>query len=297
MLRSVENQGKLSGLRIDEGKTLLHQLFADDTWIFLEDKQENFIKLKRILARYELALAPRPKSQGGLGFLTFAERSRALQMRYTTAIMEDKSVEWVWICKRWIRFKLISGPHQREQRVWECQEAMLLLPALRIPEAPTVNRILQGWFSMRKKLSLDEDTRSLPGSLTFGALKVIWQLQGKQQDVNWIKIEGEARKQKLLQLKDLVCEGQQLSFCRLKSSWEDNSNQDILWDWLEQLQITDKPLHRIEGWRWADNSEVGPKWHKENRRWSRLIWSESRGCAAFQRKWVLEETEIQWRHR
>ncbi|KAL3694959.1 hypothetical protein R1sor_008610 [Riccia sorocarpa] len=306
MLKAAEVQGPIKGLRIQEGKSLLFQLFADDTGIFLEENQANFEELKAILERYELASGAKvnfsktlvmplgssvvpewikdeecevaeagrafrylgvmtgvnipehtgvndllrrmqrrmmswenhylswtarvvlikhilsqipsfillvvgcsgveakmltkmcreflwgsteegkvrkalvawkkfalPTSHGGLGFIPFEIRSQALLMRYSTALLDDKPVEWVWICKRWLRYKLLSGVYVRERKVWAASDALLLLDSVKIPEAPTVNRILKGWFSMRKKLNLDESISQLPSTLTVGALKIV----------------------------------------------------------------------------------------------------------------------------
>ncbi|KAL3686617.1 hypothetical protein R1sor_009191 [Riccia sorocarpa] len=52
LLKKAEKEGRLKGLRIAPGKSLLFQLFADDTGVFLEESEENFEELKKILDLY-----------------------------------------------------------------------------------------------------------------------------------------------------------------------------------------------------------------------------------------------------
>ncbi|KAL3687293.1 hypothetical protein R1sor_013602 [Riccia sorocarpa] len=248
LLRLAEHEGRLKVLEIEPGRSLLHQLFADDTGICLCDQKENFDELMRILARYELASGVQisirkslvmplgrgdvpdwvyqlgcevvhmtqwfkylgvrtgvaisrnanideavrrlnckllqwenfylpwtarlvlikhvlgqipsyilltvgcdkkaasrleqtcrrflwgvnaegklkkaliawdrlvqPKSQGGLGLLTFASRAQALQMRYLTVILDNKQSEWAMIFRRMVRIKLITGPSKLDR--------------------------------------------------------------------------------------------------------------------------------------------------------------------------------------
>ncbi|KAL3686194.1 hypothetical protein R1sor_004216 [Riccia sorocarpa] len=55
LLREAERAGRIKGLEIEPGFTLLHQLFADDTGVCLGEKQEYFEELLRILGKYEQA--------------------------------------------------------------------------------------------------------------------------------------------------------------------------------------------------------------------------------------------------
>lgn len=47
--------GKIEGIKVKEGLTICHRLFADDVGIFIPTTENNFKKLKEILLLYELA--------------------------------------------------------------------------------------------------------------------------------------------------------------------------------------------------------------------------------------------------
>ncbi|KAL3690752.1 hypothetical protein R1sor_004403 [Riccia sorocarpa] len=230
-----------------------------------------------------------------------AQRARALQMRYATAILEDRQVEWVWICKRWIRFKLISGSFQRERRRWSCQDAMLLMEGLRLPEAPTVHRILQGWFTTKKILRCSKDAFELPRELTIGALKYIWRLQDKENSTVWPKIEEAARHQKVCQLKEIVNEDNSLNINLITPRKELQGSDLTSWgaikEWLSLISTTDDALHRSPGWTWKEGSEVGSSWHNENRFWSSLIWQEAVSFEYLNRTWECTDSNDVWKRR
>ncbi|KAL3683713.1 hypothetical protein R1sor_001735 [Riccia sorocarpa] len=59
MLTTARNEGRIQGLRINEGEDLLHQLFADDTGIFLQLSRETFQQTMNTLAEFEKASGAR----------------------------------------------------------------------------------------------------------------------------------------------------------------------------------------------------------------------------------------------
>ncbi|KAL3697371.1 hypothetical protein R1sor_011447 [Riccia sorocarpa] len=54
-LREEEAQGNIQGLNIGDGKSLLHQLFADDTGICITAEEAQFDKLKEVIRDFEVA--------------------------------------------------------------------------------------------------------------------------------------------------------------------------------------------------------------------------------------------------
>ncbi|KAL3699367.1 hypothetical protein R1sor_017389 [Riccia sorocarpa] len=53
MIREEERRGNLTGLRIPNGRPLLHRLFADDSGITLKATERNFSNLRSTIARFE----------------------------------------------------------------------------------------------------------------------------------------------------------------------------------------------------------------------------------------------------
>ncbi|KAL3685010.1 hypothetical protein R1sor_003032 [Riccia sorocarpa] len=59
LLNRAVNEGRIAGLQIEPGHSLVHQLFADDTGVCIEARQEVFSELLDILRRFELASGAR----------------------------------------------------------------------------------------------------------------------------------------------------------------------------------------------------------------------------------------------
>ncbi|KAL3683686.1 hypothetical protein R1sor_001708 [Riccia sorocarpa] len=54
-LREAERQGLIQGLNIGDGRTFLHQLFADDTGICITAEESQFDKLREVIREFEIA--------------------------------------------------------------------------------------------------------------------------------------------------------------------------------------------------------------------------------------------------
>lgn len=53
MLQEQVNLGEIEGIHIGHGKQLTHQLFADDTRIFIAASERNFNKVREVISRYK----------------------------------------------------------------------------------------------------------------------------------------------------------------------------------------------------------------------------------------------------
>lgn len=53
LLAKSAQEGELVGLQICPGLQLLHQLFVDDTWIFIRSTEENYRKPSTLIVEYE----------------------------------------------------------------------------------------------------------------------------------------------------------------------------------------------------------------------------------------------------
>ncbi|KAL3690009.1 hypothetical protein R1sor_016318 [Riccia sorocarpa] len=58
-LREEERRGNIRGLNIGEGRSLLHQLFADDTGICISMEEQHFTRLQEVIRDYEMASGAR----------------------------------------------------------------------------------------------------------------------------------------------------------------------------------------------------------------------------------------------
>ncbi|KAL3679685.1 hypothetical protein R1sor_022641 [Riccia sorocarpa] len=132
-------------LKIGSGK--LERLMREFLWGSTPEgiPKKSLVAWKRI---------QRPKEKGGLGFLSVESRAEVLQIRHITAILDGTDVEWAAMVRRMVRVKLITGPNKIERADWSCEDAMLLLSAMRIPEAPTVDKLFRIWFFFKRNLVL-----------------------------------------------------------------------------------------------------------------------------------------------
>ncbi|KAL2641260.1 hypothetical protein R1flu_008847 [Riccia fluitans] len=384
MLRRAESMGRVSGLEIEPGRSLLHQLFADDTGVCIGQQKANFDELLKILEEYELASGAKvniakslvmplgskevptwvdelgcevagsgrafrylgvqigvdllgnesittalrklnsrflqwedfylpwaarvilikhilaqipsfvmmavgcsvkdakrleqccrqflwgvneqgtlkkpliawgkiaqPKDQGGLGLMGFKDRSDALQMRYMTAILDGRNVEWIWIAKRMMRIKLLTRPCKQERKLWTSEMALLLLSSWKFEEAPTVDRLLKVWFRFRKFLRFSDESTVVPANLPIVSLKKWWMLTGEECPDTFATIEECAKKLGAVKMGDVSKEewGREIGVIRTGEARVGKVEAGaFVLRWLLQAQIIDRPLQQVIGW-------------------------------------------------
>ncbi|KAL3677115.1 hypothetical protein R1sor_027063 [Riccia sorocarpa] len=170
----------------------------------------------------------RPKQLGGLGYLSFDTRAKALQIRHVTDLLEGdhEGPEWVLIARRMIAVKLLNGPNKLERKWWKNGEALLLLSVLRLPEAPILDKLLKVWFEMKKQLFYSRDPGILPVGLPILSLKTLWSLSGQENTRQFKPIEMVARRNKYNIMGDICDEegrirAQFLEEVQLSSSTQD----------------------------------------------------------------------------
>ncbi|KAL3689282.1 hypothetical protein R1sor_015591 [Riccia sorocarpa] len=383
LLRRSEREGRISGLWISPGKTLLHQLFADDTGVCIQAREGDFQELERILARYEVASGAkvnmekslvmpmgladcpawlrqkgcgiiegeqsfkylgvrvgrnisdsvavdeavqriknrlnqwenhylswkpliawkrliRPKPQGGLGFAAFEQRSKALQMRYATAILDEGNQEWIWMCKRMMQIKLMTGPYKKEREKWDGGTAMLLLKSWRFSEAKTLDRICRVWFAMKGKLRLN-DIKELPASLPVASLKAVWQMMGHDVGHGFRELEASSRARKLQVLDEFRLADSKLDMEKLLSparvGFPSVRIDPRISQWLSSVLVSDRHISKAEGWAWIGGSTVQNGWKQETSSWMQLQRKLKPIHKKLSRWWEIPADPTEWSRR
>ncbi|KAL3695509.1 hypothetical protein R1sor_009585 [Riccia sorocarpa] len=210
-----------------------------------------------------------------------------------TDLKEDKHVEWVKIARRVLRFKLRYGPQKKERAEWDCEDALLLLTAWRIPEMPTLDRLLQTWFKVRKNLCLDREQVELPTSLPIQSLKWIWGLQGRSNSAGFSWLEQEARKGKVRtvgEMQNARAAGAGITQILMFKFPE-------LHKWVESIQGVQTRLINLEGWYWRTGWRVAAGWRPSVREWMELMNPEGVPYTGLSRKWQVRYDEGDWRRR
>ncbi|KAL3697338.1 hypothetical protein R1sor_011414 [Riccia sorocarpa] len=256
-------------------------------------------KIKKALVGWKRLV--RPKLQGGLSLYTFEARSRALQMKQVSALMDGKDTEWVHIATQMIRTKLLSGPARREKEHWGCSDALLLLPGLRIAEAPTLDKLLQVWFKTKKRLTLYPDTRYLPSTLHVSSLKRIWKLQRRPSPGDFRSFDREVRRVQVYTFQELFTRFQLTEQGGLVGNeWQRLSRVRIgreIWRWLGSLDSVDLSLHSLPGWQWEDGWNVDGNWRRPVQAWNTMEWAECPSFANLSRRWTVEHDQLDWMKR
>ncbi|KAL2650604.1 hypothetical protein R1flu_018732 [Riccia fluitans] len=242
----------------------------------------------------------RPKDQGGLGLMGFKDRSDALQMRYVTAILDGRNVEWIWIAKRMMRIKLLTGPCKQERKLWTSEMVLLLLSSWKFEEAPTVDRLLKVWFRFRKFLRFSGESTVVPANLPIVSLKKWWMLIGEECPDTFATIEECAKKLGAVKMGDVSKEewGWEIGVIRTGEARVGNVEAGaFVLRWLLQAQITDRPLQQVAGWVWQPDVLVGERWELPNRIWLRMLYSRSPSVESLNRHWRVEQNDDIWRSR
>ncbi|KAL2620629.1 hypothetical protein R1flu_000834 [Riccia fluitans] len=180
----------------------------------------------------------------------FKDRSDALQMRYVTAILDGRNVEWIWIAKQMMRIKLLTGPCKQERKLWTSEMALLLLSSWKFEEAPTVDRLLKVWFRFQKFLRFSGESTVVPANLSIVSLKKWWMLIGEECTDTFATIEECAKKLGAVKMGDVSKEewGREIGVIRTGEARVGNVEAGaFVLRWLLQAQITDRPLQQVAG--------------------------------------------------
>ncbi|KAL3688794.1 hypothetical protein R1sor_015103 [Riccia sorocarpa] len=235
----------------------------------------------------------RPKLLGGLGFLAFETRAKALQMRFVSAILDNQDTEWVAMAQRMIQVQLMTGPNKIERRQWEAGTALLLLKSWRFPDAPTLDNLCKVWFAVKKKLHL-VDPDQLPAKLPIPSLKMLWNVMGLPDSSDFIRIQQGARRAQLKSLQDLRTVEDKLDLSRI-TGWDGfQTPASEVHQWLQNIQVGDISLTTMGGWSWVNGNAVTSGWKQPASEWTRLLSTKTLRFHKLSRWWGLQPGTNGW---
>ncbi|KAL3700228.1 hypothetical protein R1sor_018250 [Riccia sorocarpa] len=241
----------------------------------------------------------RPKSGGELGLISFEVRARALMMWHIFALLENRESDWICMILRMIRIKLITGVQKVERSQWESRDALLLLDSLRIPEAPTVDRLLQQWFVVKKKLRLSPTHSGIRGSLPVASLRYIGKLMGLSHDQEFTRLNKVSRNLHI----SMIGECQRLCTVVSREWWrlrlgcteEERQADESFLSWVADIQVAETSLAEMIGWEWNGGWEVRGGWTKEATAWSNLLMKPQDNFQCH--SWEVLDTDEVWKER
>ncbi|KAL3691172.1 hypothetical protein R1sor_004823 [Riccia sorocarpa] len=105
----------------------------------------------------------RRKEEGGVGLTAFDTQAKALKMRFVSQLLEDKDSDWVHLAKAIIQWKTANTASRSEENQWQPRDILLLGARLKLSETPTLNRMLEGWWTSKRWLNFKGVINDLPG--------------------------------------------------------------------------------------------------------------------------------------
>ncbi|KAL3697875.1 hypothetical protein R1sor_011951 [Riccia sorocarpa] len=165
--------------------------------------------------------------------------------------------------------------------------ALLLLSAWRVQEAPTLDKLLRLWFSVRKNLELVEP-ETLPHDLPIASLKLIWKAMGGSDDSAFQRLERGAKRGRVKLLHELqnASGGLDLQLLPVDNivTTEDAMEEGVAVRWLTHAEGWDKR------WKWLWSG-------KSLNRHKLWIWKVlNLGLFTFDRaeRWGVADGECRW---
>ncbi|KAL3687712.1 hypothetical protein R1sor_014021 [Riccia sorocarpa] len=221
-----------------------------------------------------------------------------LQMRFISGILDGRETEWAHIARRMMCISFLTGLGKRERSCWSSGMGLLLLANLPMKEAPTLDRLLRVWFVIKISIKFSGLEGKLPGTLPVTSLKRLWELMDKSRAEGFKLIEREARKLKVIQLRDFSSGNAGFKIQQLVqgcSVVEQQSPELIsITLWLENIQLVNCDLQQLAGWYWVNGKEVKTSWSLPNREWTRMLGCQEQVDVKFCRHWVEEYCPMKW---
>ncbi|KAL3679967.1 hypothetical protein R1sor_022923 [Riccia sorocarpa] len=203
----------------------------------------------------------RPKVKGGLGFLSIEGRSKVLQMKHATAILDGKDAEWIAIVRQMVRV----------------------------------------WFFFKKILRLSLDDFDCPKELRVSNLKWLWKMSENEESKVFKQLEQVARRLKLQTVEEMVINrgrvlntgGETLQIHNVLHTQVEKESLE----WIISLQVGDNQLHRLMVWSWGRPSLNKLGWTQPNSFWTSLTWLKNPTFKGLIRRWVSEDSSSDWNRR
>ncbi|KAL3686483.1 hypothetical protein R1sor_009057 [Riccia sorocarpa] len=182
MLKTQQVAGTIAGLKINAEDSLLYQLFADDTCLFLQMDIQVFENTRRVLANFETASGAKLNLNKTLvmplrrttipGWLqqtectiaALSDRFRYLGILAGTDVLEEEILTQLQqrLAKVIISDTVSNSNKPVEVKSWDPTFTLFAIPALRIHDSPVLDRMLKTWCRIKKKITWNPDEAIFP---------------------------------------------------------------------------------------------------------------------------------------
>ncbi|KAL3685236.1 hypothetical protein R1sor_003258 [Riccia sorocarpa] len=289
LLQIAIREGRISGVRIDHENSLVHQLFADDTGVFLAAQEGNFEQLKGILSLYESASGAK------------VNLTKSIIMPVGTGVVPEwVHTEGCQVVGAGQTFKYLGILSGVAVTVGASVEEVVLRIQQRI------NQWESHYLPWTARAILIKHVLSLIPSyimLTIGCNRIeATKLERVCREFLWGSTHEGKQRRSLIAWKHIVkpknVGGLGVSKFEdrvraLHSECGSEEDRHCL-DWLKSIKGVDIQLHRISGWEWEGGRQIGSTWKQSNGFWMSLGRKKRSVCHYLSDKWGFEPNAGVW---
>ncbi|KAL3675635.1 hypothetical protein R1sor_025583 [Riccia sorocarpa] len=305
LLRRATEEGKINGLFIQPREMLGHQLFAHDTGICVRTKEDEFDELKgnsaeKLINTWELGIGVHLQEGAGLRIIVKRMKERIFRWENAVLTWPARVVLIKHILSQIPTYLLLTpGCTKKVLKQWRSNEALLLLPSLRVSEAPTLDRILQVWFRMKKtNLRFSLEAGELPAHLPIQSLKQLCIISGRPVHNDFRMMEGLARVNRITSLTDIKGANGRVNPDQLAKLFPSmghvRDSESEVCQWLIGTTIVDKSLTQTQGWSWGDDGKEYSGWKHTAKFWTTLQWGQTRSFKGLSDRWQEQRDPAAW---
>ncbi|KAL3677968.1 hypothetical protein R1sor_020924 [Riccia sorocarpa] len=246
----------------------------------------------------------RRKEDGGMGIVCFELQAKTLKMRLVTKILEDENLDWVHIAKTILTWKVLDTKSRWEEVGRPIQEILLLGNRMRLGEAPTQAKILEGWWTCRPFLNL-KDGPVFPSELSVerALYMLATSLNLKEPDIKryvtfcskaGIRCVSEIQEERVITLETME---RQLGR-RTQPGVAQGPLPRILWVITEVLQNRHSAQAQVansNAWFWSRDGKRMEGWKHSTREWRWLLQETVPDESPLNRKWQCDWPKERWK--
>ncbi|KAL3687547.1 hypothetical protein R1sor_013856 [Riccia sorocarpa] len=171
------------------------------------------------------------RKNGGLGITTFRDTGDILKMRYSTRVLDGEEFDWANLFKHFTAQGMTRKTYDNETKWWSPEEGLLLLPTIPCNKSSVAKHFLKSWLRFRNMLTLAEDSRELPGTLTIWQLQLLMQRYGGRYSYNARMIHPILKKIGIQVLMHLRSHDGWINIRRRLAEYRMGTNRTKLWTW------------------------------------------------------------------
>ncbi|KAL3697792.1 hypothetical protein R1sor_011868 [Riccia sorocarpa] len=262
-------------------------------------------KEKKTLVAWEIFC--KSKLEGGMGFTSFDTQAKALKMRFITQMLENQPLDWVAAANAIIEWKIADTKSRWKELTWTVPEILLLGTKMRMENTPTLRRMLDGWWEVRKWLHFKGCARDLPKSLQLEQLLLLgakWKQFSKAEVMlhrrlfKTLKVttleEWTSREQRALQILERT-NGETSELTHQHTMAEGLAGR--ITAFLEEtlsLGGDQRPLQEAAMWEWVKGDKKCAGWNHTSREWRWLLDKAKPREGKLNRAWEIQWEPMYW---